>query len=81
MPINKQLTEDYRIIDISGGDYTSEKGRYFLVDAFTGGDIVYVSPITGLDVTITVLDGYEGKYYTETIRQAGTTASNLIAIY
>ena len=79
--INKQLTEDYRAIDLTSGDYTSEKGKYFLVDAFVGGNIVYVSPITGLDVTITVDDGYQGTYYTNIIRQAGTTASNLIAIY
>ena len=81
MAINKQTTEDYRVIDLTGGDYTSEKGKYFLVDAGVGGDIVYVSPITGLDVTVTVPDSYVGIYYTEIVRQAGTTASNLIAIY
>jgi len=81
MAFAKQTTDDYRVIDLTGGDYISEKGRYFLVDAAVSGVIVYVCPETGLDVSVTVPDNYIGTYYTNIVRQVGTTASNLIAIY
>jgi hypothetical protein len=83
MKITTQTVDDVRAVDVAGnGDYTSEVGNSrFLFDAGVGGDIVFVCPRTSLEVTVTVPDGFIGTYWTTEIKQAGTTASNILAIY
>jgi len=83
MAQNRQISKDFRDIDLTGGDYSSEAGEgVFLVYSGTGGAISFRCPETGLKVVFDdVSPDKEMPYYTDLVYQSGTSATNLKAIY
>ena len=82
MAVNRrQIASDWRAVDISGGDYTTEKpGKPFIIRVGIGGTLNLRNVITDTIITIEALDGERIEMLTDTV-YATSGASNLQAIY
>lgn len=77
---NRQISRDWRMVDLTGGDYKNEIGKHFIVRVGIGGSIVLRNTVNDTQITIQALDGERIEFMTDTIYQA-STAEDIQAIY